>query len=84
MEWNRVTECFLQMSVIKGVESVRKLKNGLEFGQRLLRKLIASTHSSQEQWCIRHLASQISRERLIAFEPRFDFPDRFDAFNHLQ
>ena len=67
------------------VESVRKHETGLERGQWLLRKLrftvftLASSHPVAS-----HSNSQFSRQPLVAFEPRFDFPDRLNTLDRLQ
>ena len=67
------------------VESVRKHETGLKRGLWLLRKLrftvfmLASSHPVAS-----HSNSQFSRQPLVAFEPRFDFPDRLNTLDRLQ
>ena len=76
---------FPAVAGIFGAELVSKHEKGLETGQRLPRKVCnTTTHGGQVQWCSSHLFSQFSRQPLTAFEPGFDFPDRFNTQNHYK
>jgi hypothetical protein len=81
----RAAEYFRPSRVFKGIKSVRKHETGLERGQWLLRKLrftvftLASSHPVAY-----HNNSQFSRQPPVAFEPRFDFPDRHNTLDRLQ
>ena len=73
------------LQAFRHVESVRKHETGLERGQWLQRKrrfivlTLASSHP-----VARHSNSQFSRQSLVAFEPRFDFPDRLNTLDRPQ
>ena len=68
-----------------GVKLVWEHETGLERDQWLPRKLrnTATCPMPCADRCS-NLDSQFSRQPLVAFEPRFDFPDRLNTLDRLQ
>ena len=81
----RAAEYFRPVHKLIGVKSAQKIETGLQCDQRLLRKLKnTGTGANCAMLLCEHSISQFSRQPPTPFEPRFDFPDRFDSLKLMQ